>query len=312
MIGDGRERGGTSASGEQSWRELAGPRRSRVNSPQARKRRTLRLFKFFAALVVVCAVVGALVWAGWALKNKGGEAMNITPPSKPIERILFDTDGVLPNRWLGSTIKLTPGMSMMEADIHLLKQTLEADKQVKFASVERVFPSDLRIVVEERQPAMRLAVAGADGKQRIRLVARDGVVYDGVGYPKATLKNLPFVQPYRNSNGSYFPMQGVERVAELLELVRASEPNLFRTWQVVSLEHYSGDPDLPGQVIEVRSSVVPRIIFSASADYSRQLDRLAYILDFVKNKGNPSIERIDLSLRGSAAVQFSSGRIGTF
>jgi hypothetical protein len=137
-------------------------------------------------------------------------------------------------------------------------------------------------------------------------------VYDGIGYPKATLKNLPFVQPYRRVDGSYFPMHGIEHVAELLELVRSSEPNLFRTWQVVSLEHYSGDLDLPGQVIEVRSTIVPRIIFSASGDYSRQLDRLAYILEYVKNQGNPSLERIDLSLRGSAAVQFSSGRVGTF
>ncbi len=94
--------------------------------------------------------------------------------------------------------------------------------------------------------------------------------------------------------------------------MRSTEPKLFRTWQVVSLQHYSGDLDLPGQVIEVRSTIVPRIIFSASAGYRRQLDRLAYILEYVRNQGNPSIERIDLSLRGSAAVQFSSGRIGTF
>jgi hypothetical protein len=146
----------------------------------------------------------------------------------------------------------------------------------------------------------------------MRLVARDGVVYDGLGYPKATLKNLPFVQPYQHPGGRFFPMRGIERVAELLELARAAEPQFFRTWKVVSLEYYSGDLSLPGQVIEVRTTMVPRIIFSASADYSRQLDRLKYILKYVQNQGNPSIERIDLSLRGSAAVQFSSGRVGTF
>ena len=95
-------------------------------------------------------------------------------------------------------------------------------------------------------------------------------------------------------------------------LTRNTAPKLFRTWEVVSLQHYSGNLNIPGQVIEVRSTIVPRIIFGSSADYGRQLDRLSYILDYVKNQGNPSIERIDLSLRGSAAVQFSSGRVGTF
>ncbi|MFQ3224443.1 MAG: hypothetical protein ACI8Z5_000692 [Lentimonas sp.] len=311
MISNGKQRGGTSAGGEQSWRELAGPRRSRVNSPQARKRRRTRWVKFFVGLVLFLVVVGGLSWAVLAFKQRE-QKIPMTPTSKPIERIIFDTDGVLPDIWLSKTIKLRSGMSMMEADIHELKATLEADVQVKSASVERVFPSDLRIRVKERLPALRLAVAGPDGKSRLRLVARDGAVYDGLGYPKATLKNLPYVQPYQHADGSYTPMRGIESVADLLELVRSTEPKFFRTWQVVSLEHYSGDVELPGQVIEVRSTLVPRIIFSASADYGRQLDRLAYILEYVRALGNQSLERIDLSLRGSAAVQFSSGRIGAF
>jgi len=311
MIGSGKQKGGTSAGGEQSWRELAGPRRSRVNSPQARKRRQSRWFKFFAGFVLLLVVLGGLAWVGSTFKNRQ-QAIPMAPSSKPIERIIFDTDGVLSDNWLSQTIKLRPGMSMMEADIHALKKSVEADVQVKSASVERVFPSDLRIRVKERVPALRLAIAGADGKRQLRLVARDGVVYDGIGYSKARLKNLPFVQPYRHADGSFFPMRGIEPVAELLELVRSTEPNIFRTWQVVSLEHYSGALDIPGQVIEVRSTIVPRIIFGSSADYGRQLDRLTYIFEYVRKQGNPSIERIDLSLRGSAAVQFSSGRVGTF
>ena len=311
MIGSGKQKGGTSAGGKQSWRELAGPRRSRVNSPQARKRRQSKWFKFLAVFVWVLGVVGGLGWVGWTFKNRQ-ETIPMTPSSKPIERIIFDTDGVLPDDWLSQTIKLRPGMSMMGADIHALKKSVEADVQVKSASVERVFPSDLQIRVKERVPALRLAIARADGRRQLRLVARDGVVYDGIGYSKARLKTLPFVQPYRHVDGSFFPMRGIESVAELLELARSTEPKLFSTWQVVSLQHYSGDLDLLGQVIEVRSTLVPRIIFSSSADYGRQLDRLAYILAYVSNLGNPSIERIDLSLRGSAAVQFSSGRVGTF
>lgn len=311
MIGGGKDKGGTSASGSQSWRELAGSGKKRVKSPQARKRRRQKILKITGAFLFVAAVIGGLTYGIVTLMNRE-EAIQMSPPSKPIERILFDTDGVLPDKWLGTVIQVHPGMTMMEADIHALKAQFEAQGQVKSAAVTRVFPSDLKISIEERNPSMRLAIAGEGDTKELKLVARDGTVYKGLGYPKAMLQNLPFVQPYRNPEGKYFPMRGIERVAELLDYARQNSPQLYGTWQVVSLEHYSGDLDLPGQIIEVRSSWVPRIIFGANVDYGQQLDRLNYILGYVQKRGNPSIERIDLSLRGSAAVQFSSGRIGTF
>ncbi|MGB0744543.1 MAG: hypothetical protein ACPGSB_08450, partial [Opitutales bacterium] len=134
----------------------------------------------------------------------------------------------------------------------------------------------------------------------------------GVGYSRDTLARLPFVQPYQRSDGSIRPLRGIERVALLLEEARRRQPEFVKTWKVVSLEHYSGDDILVGEVIEIRSSYVPRIIFGASSDFGQQLDRLKLILEYVRAKGNPSMKRIDLSLRGSAAVQFTSGRISSF
>lgn len=200
----------------------------------------------------------------------------------------------------------------MDADIHSLKARLELEGQVASASVERVFPNALRINITERSPVLRMAVATADGGARQRIVSVDGVVYDGIGYTKAAMSGLPYVQPFQHSNGSYTPMLGIGQVAELLSLTRQTQPDLFRTWQVVSLEHYSGDLEMPGQIIEVRSKLVPRILFSATMDFGRQLDRLVYILQYVKQHGNPSMERIDLSLRGSAAVQFTSDLVNIF
>ena len=84
---------------------------------------------------------------------------------------------------------------------------------------------------------------------------------------------------------------------------------LAKKWEVVSLEHYSGDSRLPGEVIELRTKLIPRILFGANKDFALQLNRLDYILGKVKASGNPSIERIDLSLRGLAAVQFSSKQV---
>lgn len=311
MIRSSKNKSSTAAAGAQSWRELAGSNHSRINSPQAKKRRRLKLFKLFFGVIVLVAIVAACYWAGRYLQQSK-ETLTIKTPSQPVQRLLFNTDGVLPDQWVRAVIKLRPGTSMMEVDIYGLKQKLEAQGQVKSASVERVFPGDLKITLQERTPVLRLAIEDTSGKRKVRIVARDGTVYDGTGYPKSMLQRLPYILPYRHPDGSYLPLRGVDRVADLLDYARNNSPELLATWQVVSLRHYSGELELPGQVIEVRSGSIPRVIFSASADYGKQLDRLKYILSYIRSRDNQSIERVDLSLHGSAAVQFTSGRIGSY
>ncbi|WPJ94895.1 FtsQ-type POTRA domain-containing protein [Coraliomargarita algicola] len=312
MIGDGRHKGSTSASGQQSWRSLAGAQRStRIKSPQARKRRQTQLLKLFSALFLFFLLVGLVMWAVIAFKNRK-EPIQITTPSKPVEKVLFDTNGVLPSSWLGTVIELRRDTTMMEIDIYTMKQQLEAHGQVKSASVERQFPNALKIEIKEHEPVMRMRVVGSQGEPELRIVSRDGTIYKGVGYPKATLSKLPYVVPYRHPEGGFKPLRGIDKVADLLEVARRTQPNFYKTWQLVSLEHYSGDSEMPGQVIEVRTPMVPRLIFGFNTSFEQQLDRLSVILNYVQSRGNPGLKRIDLSLQGSAAVQFVSGRIRTF
>lgn len=312
MIGGNKNKGSTSATGSQSWRELAGaPKRKRVNSPRAKKRRQVKLLKLLAAVLVLAGLVALGFWIRAVIGDRD-EPIQISTPSREIEQIIFETDGVLPDRWLGTVIRMGKGTTMMEVDIHAMKQSLEDEPQVIAAAVERVFPSALKISVKEHEPVLRIAVRGTDGRPTQRVVGRDGTIYKGIGYSKATLASLPFVEPYRHGNGRIRPLRGIAQVADLLAAARRKQPEFYRTWKVVSLEHYSGNPALAGEVIEVRSTYVPRIIFGAASDFGQQLDRLKLILDYVRARGNPAMERIDLSLRGSAAVQFSSGRISSF
>ncbi|MFO8026232.1 MAG: FtsQ-type POTRA domain-containing protein [Opitutales bacterium] len=311
MIGRGRGKGGSAATGSQSWRELAGAPKKRINSPQAKKRRRTKLLKLSAAVLLLAVLIALVFWLSSVIKNRE-EPIQLSTPSREIQQIIFETDGVLPDRWLSSVIRLSKGTTMMEVDIHGMKQSLEDEPQVRSASVERVFPASLKISVKERQPVLRIAVAGPDGEPVQRIVARDGTIYEGTGYPGAALARMPFLQPYRHGDGRIRPLRGIGRVADLLTTARQQQPELYRTWKVVSLEHYSGDLSLVGEVIEVRTGYVPRIIFGASTDFGKQLDRLKVILDHVRARGNPAMERIDLSLRGSAAVQFSSGRVSSF
>ena len=307
MIGRNRQKGDTFAEGAQSWRELIGSRRSRVNSSVARKRRWLRWVKLVGGLLLLILISGGFFQL-FRILNRDTKRAVMSVTVNPVEGILFRTDGVLTERWLEETIGRQIGIPIMEIDIFALKGMLEKSAQVEFASVERIFPGDLRIEIIERKPVLRLLTASADGKRHLKLVARDGVVYQGIGYSRNALQQLPYLQPYRHSDGSYFPLRGIELVVELLDLVRSTQPKFFDTWQVVSLQHCNGSAGLPGQIIEVRSKQIPKIVFSVSKDFSLQLDRLMYILSYFEKNGDPSLERIDLSLQGAAAVQLSSGR----
>lgn len=312
MIGDSRNKGSTSAGENQTWRGLDdGSKRRRINSRQARKRRQIQVLKLLAALLFALLFISAVVWAIVAFKERE-EPMQITTPSKPVEKVLFDTNGVLPPAWLGTVLELRRDTAMMEIDIHSMKQQLEAHGQVKSASIERQFPKALKIAIKEHEPVLRMRVMGANEQAELRIISREGTIYKGFGYPKATLNKLPFVLPYQHPEGGISPMRGIGQVADLLEETRRTQSNFYKTWKLVSLKHYSGNPELPGQVIEVRSSMVPRIIFGFNTSFAQQLDRLALILNYVQSRGNPAIKRIDLSLPKDAAVQFESGRMSTF
>ena len=312
MIGGSKDKGSTSAGENQTWRGLdGGSKRTRVNSSQSRKRRQLQVLKLLGALLLCILLISVVVWAIVAF-NEREEPIQITTPSKPVEKVLFDTNGVLPPSWLGTVVELRSGTAMMGIDIHTMKQQLEAHGQVKSASIERQFPNALKIDLKEHEPVLRMRVAGVNDRAEVRIISREGTIYKGIGYPRATLNSLPFVLPYQHSEGGILPMRGIGQVAELLEETRQKQSNFYKTWKLVSLKHYSGYSDFPGQVIEVRTSMVPRIIFGFNTSFAQQLDRLAVILNYVQSRGNPAIKRIDLSLPKDAAVQFESGGMSIF
>jgi cell division septal protein FtsQ len=313
MIGDRHRKGSSSAGSQQTWRELGGgdKRRNRINSHQARKRRQLQIIKLSLAFLFCILLVASVAWAVLAFQAREAP-IQLATPSKPVAGVNFYTDGVLPTSWLGTVIEIRRDTTMMEVDIYKMKQQLEAHGQVKSASVERQFPNILKIKIKEQEPVMRMRVMGDDGQPELRIVSREGTIYRGVGYPQATLSQLPYVIPYRHPEGSVLPLLGIDKVADLLEITRLTQPNFYKTWQLVSLEHYSGDPEMAGEVIEVRTSIVPRIVFGFNTSFEQQLDRLSVIFNYVQSRGNPELKRIDLSMSDSAAVQFQSGRISTF
>jgi hypothetical protein len=311
MKGRGRKWGVSSARGQQSWHAL----REETGKPGGVKSRTVKRRQVFLYLkralfgIVLVVVFGAAaLWVGAQLQE-GGKAGGIAD-SKPLAMIHFDTNGVLSEGWLGSMVRIPRGTRLMDVDIHGVKAKLEAVSQVASAAVERELPDSLRIELVEYEPIMRLVTESQTGEKQLRLVSRTGEIFEGIDQRSEVVRALPYLGPYLRPDGSHAPLLGIETVTQLLDTCEMYYPEEHKSWKVVLLTNYSGEVELPGEVIEVWSKHgenTARLIFSASLDFNLQLDRLHYIREVERDLRDP-LERVDLSLPGAAAAQFKSGR----
>ena len=147
---------------------------------------------------------------------------------------------------------------------------------------------------------------GIRGK-RFALVARDGVVYDGVGYDPAMLRTLPWldgVKLLREGSG-FARIDGMETAADLLSRAKFEAEPRYSTWRVVSLARFKEDGD-----IAVRTADGLTIIFGTREDFFRQLARLDLLLDTAAKApaGQPAVREINLSLGSQVPVAFAAAQ----
>ena len=299
--------------GDQSWHNL---RDSNVQSSRiitfASVYRRIRPFLKWAFIGLSCMAVffyiKEFVFDGIA-SEKG---MTANDGGSYVKRVLFDTNGVLDEAWLSGVIQINRNMHLMDINIFELKHILESFDQVLEAKVIRIFPDALRIELEEEVPMFKLKMQSNEGVSFLRCVGRTGLVYDGMGYTEAYLEQLPYLIPYRHLNQKYLPINGLNHVAPLMNLLEEEGLTERIRLHSISLENFSGDTEFPGQIIELNSVLIPRILFGAYNDYPEQIARLNYILSYINGSGNPEMERVDLSLRDSAAVEFKKGENNIF
>ena len=224
------------------------------------------------------------------------QGMNGNNGGSYVKRVLFDTNGVLDEAWLSDVIQINRNMQLMDINIFELKHSLESYDQVLEAKVVRIFPDALRVELTEEIPMFKLKMQSSEGVNFLQCVGRTGVVYDGMGYTKAYLEQLPYLIPYRHLNQKYLPINGLDYVAPLINLLEEEGLTKRIRLHSISLENFSGDTEFPGQIIELKSDLIPRILFGAYHDYPEQVAHLNYILSYINGSGNPEVKRVDLSL----------------
>lgn len=299
--------------GDQSWHNLrdSNVQSSRIITYTSLYRR-IRPYLKWAIIGLSCMAVffylKDFVFDGIASE----QGMNVNNGGSYVKRVLFDTNGVLDEAWLSDVIQINRNMQLMDINIFELKHSLESFDQVLEAKVIRIFPDALRVELNEEVPIFKLKIRSNEGGNFLRCVGRTGIVYDGTGYTEGYLKQLPYLIPYRHLNQKYLPINGLDYVAPLINLLEEEGLTEQIRLHSISLENFSGDTEFPGQIIELKSDLIPRILFGAYDDYPDQVARLNYILSYINGSGNPEVKRVDLSLRDSAAVEFKEVKNNLF
>jgi cell division protein FtsQ len=277
-------------------------------SRQGRRRVVLAGVK----LAIWCVVgVGCVLAALVAYETWENDPVRLKEPVKsvPLRQVVFSTDGVLDRAWLDQTLALPKNASLMALDLTGLEKRLLSSGQAQSVVLRRRFnDSALVVAVQERTPVARVMVQSGDSPPEMRLVARDGVVYEGTGYERSLVDRLPWVGGValrRTAGGGLEPIAGMDRVDDLLRAARGLSPGLYAGWEVVSLARLASDNE-----IVVRTREIPEVIFDAAGGYPRQLAKLDFIVDSLRNHGNPPVARVDFSVGSQVPVALQDARPG--
>lgn len=253
----------------------------------------------------IVAVLAGAVWGGLevaATFQSNSRKVTEIAPSAPVKDLILVTDGVLDQAWLARTLALAKNTSLMALDLFQLRTRVLASGQVRTATLTRSFPATLAVNLSERMPVARLSAQDRDAEPHTLLVARDGVVYEGVGYDPNMLQTLPWLAGVKllRAGGAYQPVTGMESVADLLAKAKLEAEHLYDTWRVVSLARLDSDGEL-----EVVTRDATKITFGINEDFFRQLANLDAILDAAQAHPEKSPREINLAVGAQVPVAFS-------
>ncbi|MDX2109479.1 MAG: hypothetical protein SFY80_04480 [Verrucomicrobiota bacterium] len=288
---------------QRTWKDLSQSDGRRVSSQPARRRQLHLILNIIGGVTLIALVIVS----AWGLIHllRTAEAPGNTAANHPARQVTFDTDGVLTRDWFIKSFTTVSTDSLMSLDLRSLKLALEAHGQVLVADLKVQLPDQLVVTLKERQPAVRIRVAGTlRDSYDDRVVAEDGTVYKGQLYPKETLERLPYLTGLKlaKQGDGYARIPGMDTVADLLKLTRSRLPSLFRTFRTVSLEKFDGNPLAPEATIMIGGGFIDEIVFAPRA-FEPQIERLTEMVNYAVQSKSNGLKRVDVSFDNKAFVQ---------
>ena len=115
------------------------------------------------------------------------------------------------------------GRSLYEVPVAERRRRLLAVNWVKQVAVQRVWPNQIRVRIEERVPVAFVKVEAKDGSSRAAMIDAEGVV---VGQQNAKVYNLPVLTGIRESHTEEERARRVRRMMKLAEELGAGMANI--------------------------------------------------------------------------------------
>lgn len=283
-----------------SWRNIRQEVQPLAMSRQGRRRQLAAWVKVGA----LSALVAGTGWGACAIARSWAHdraALAAAVHSEPVRHVILHTDGVLTRDWAAQVLALPKPASLMALDLPALRNRLLTCGQVRVAVLTRDFPDTLVVTLQERTPVARVQANDGLGAPKQLLVAKDGVVYDGLNSDKEMLARLPWLDGIRlvKSGPGFEPVAGMAEVAALLSTAQLQAPHLYREWLIVSLARLAGRDE-----IVVKAQDLPEIVFSRKRDFYKQIARLDSVIDAAQRLETvPALLSVNLALEGQVPVR---------
>jgi cell division septal protein FtsQ len=286
-----------------TWHTIKQSGGLRSTSSASRQRRWRKHLRIAGIGLAVIVAAGGMTYG---LYFSGQQWKQLTPSADvgTIERIEFSSDGVLDGKWFQSRFPIELGVRTMGYDLQKLKGQLEAEGQVKSASVSVSLPDTLIVEIEEHEPILRARVRTPGNRVIDVLVSAEGAVYQGYNYLAESIASLPGLAGvrFRWVGDAIEPISAMDRLAPLIETARENFPNLYRDWYWISVAGLDTDPESKHSIIEIRSRTSDRIVF-APHQFEGQLRKLNEVVAVNQSQRLGGFTKIDLSYPGQAIVQ---------
>jgi hypothetical protein len=281
-----------------SWKEIEQLLTSPAITPIAKHRRRWIALKRVALVLVVLVVVGLCLSGFWFLRT---HSRTLAPyVQKTQTNIVFFSDGQLTRNWFDEHFQNLGQKGLLSIDINAIQSAILRDSQVLSVSVERHFPSTLRVNIRERRPLGRIKVREA-GHTQIYYLSPDGTFYTSADYIPPI--NLPFITAADivATPDGLAPLPGASTIAEIINGLKTDYPQLASEMAYLNLKSWVFPiTEQTCVAIDLRQNTTLR--FSGN-DIPRQLARLREVLNLLEDEhGSIKNKTIDLTYPDRVAI----------
>ncbi|NDV63290.1 hypothetical protein G0Q06_12565 [Puniceicoccales bacterium CK1056] len=285
-----------------SWRKIQQGTRRTNKTKASRQRQLVIIFRAALAVLLLAAIVVGVLGIRYFFTVSQTATIQGVPLSVDL---VFKSDGVLSEQWFIEKFADELQEDARQIDVGQIKEELEASGQIASAVVAVALPSTMTVEVSERNPILRIRIRDENGEPLVLLLARDGSLYRGFGYPTDALRGLPGATglKIRRKGDGYMPVEGIESVARLLEYAKETLPAVSRHWRVVDLGDWNTEDGYRPSLVRIKSAHIEELVFSVNG-IEEQIERLAGILEHTQRyqMGQPVF--IDLSYGEEAIIRY--------